>query len=84
MDAEIVNNSPLLTIFQACNRGFRSLRLDSERECIMLSSYCISSIPNTSNVKSVFMGGGAGVCLCWAAGRGGKEGGWRFQCSKVK
>ena len=45
-------------------------------------------------MKSVVCGGGAGgagVCLCWAADRGGggkeggwKEGGWRFQCSKVK
>ena len=40
-------------------------------------------------MKSVVCGGGAGgagVCLCWAADRGGggEEGGWRFQCSKVK
>ena len=39
----------------------------------MLSSYW--SIPNTSKVKSVVCGGGAGggagVCLCWAADRGG-------------
>ena len=40
-------------------------------------------------MKSVVCGGGAGgagVCLCWAADRGGggrTEGG-RFQCSKVK
>ena len=39
-------------------------------------------------MKSVVCGGGAGgagVCLCWAADRGGgEEGGWRIQCSKVK
>ena len=41
-------------------------------------------------MKSVVCGGGAGgagVCLCWAADRGGGGGrteGWRFQCSKVK
>ena len=50
----------------------------------MLSSYW--SIPNTSKVKSVVCGGGAGgagVCLCWAADRGGgEEGGGGFSVVK--
>ena len=47
----------------------------------MLSSYCIWSIPN---MKSVVSGGGAGVCLCWAAGRGGggRRGGGGFSVVK--
>ena len=84
LDGAILNNSHLLTIFQACSQGFRSLRLDSEREYIMLlvnfehQLRKISGLSKGTAIK-VVSSGGAGVCLCWEG-----EGRWRVQFSKVK
>ena len=84
LDEAILNNSHLLTIFQACSQGFRSLRLDSEREYIMLlvnfehQLRKISGLSKGTAIK-VVSSGGAGVCLCWEG-----EGRWRVQFSKVK
>ena len=84
LDGAILNNSHLLTIFQVCSQGFRSLRLDSEREYIMLlvnfehQLRKISGLSKGTAIK-VVSSGGAGVCLCWEG-----EGRWRVQFSKVK